>query len=262
MRITSLVMFLAYTGCIDPETVDETSSEIGVGVYLDWSATNNNVALKWVGTTATQTCFLRGISGDIKGTPAQPARVEVIPQGGSWYINVKSGTGTGVKAHVICVNVPWAGAANELSWQDNVGGSVSAMVANRQCYLRSVWSSIGLGANNANITLQKFGGTWNMDPSLAVGNGANRAGATAVCIDTPTFSEGDYIHNGPLAMIATNPIPVSSSSTACGLTRITSAWPNPNALFGVDDGAYARKSGATWTTTASNRKSGRWHCFR
>jgi hypothetical protein len=266
MRSTiTLFAALLSTGCIDdPEepALSESSSEINILGSWELSATTNNIPMQNIGPTADRTCFLRGVSGDLRGSPAQLARVEVIPQNGSWFINVKSGQGTGVKARVICVGVPYAQAV-EFSWQDNAGNSVSAMVPNRRCFLRSVWTSIGLTQGNSNITVQVSGGFWTMNPtSFAAGVGVNRAGATAICIDKSAVPQGNFTHTGPGGGMSTIVTAVNTGGIACGLTAIAGIWANPNGLFGVEDGAYATNMSPTWKLTASNRKTGAWHCFR
>jgi hypothetical protein len=265
MRITTITLLATlFTGCFDDETPEtaEALSEITITGSWELSATTNNVPMQNIGSTANQTCFLRGVSGDLRGTPAQPARVEVIPQNGNWFINVKSGQGTGAKARVICVAVPYAQAV-EFSWQDNAGNQVSAANANRRCFLRSVWTSIGLAQSNSNITVESNVGFWTMTPtSFAAGAGVNRAGATAICIDKPAVPLGNFTLTGPASAVTTIDTGVNTGGTVCGLTAMSGIWPNPNALFGVEDGVYSTSTSPTWRLTASNRKSGAWHCFR
>lgn len=259
-RIPLLAVLLASVGCLDDEPdLAETASEVKIVVSAELETKTSDG--KVLGPLSDMTCFLRGVSGDLKSVADRPARVEVIPQAGNWLMVVKAGTGTGVKARVICVNIPYAKAV-EFSWQDNVGGSVSAVNPNRRCFLRSVWAANGLDQASSNITIRKPNGTFSMNGSFAAHAGVNRAGATAVCLDEPAVFAAEFGHVGPASGNATIQINVPTPDHACGLTSIYGIWPNQNDLFGVEDGVYASNGGPFWRLTASNTKGGRWHCYR
>jgi hypothetical protein len=259
-----------------------------------WGTPGNNGADLPIGSSATQTCFLSGVSGDFEGAPFNAesssnglptgpikASAEVLDMGGSYFVRTRAGTGTGVLARVTCI----AATANrtDIFWQDNLNGTSAPANPNTHCFLKKVWATTGLGARfpplpapRPHIAIEKVGGFFDMNGSGVDTFFGDReyGGATAVCVDFPlTSSPWTFTFNGPSSGSTTtmlrdsfpsgNPVPVAN--VACGLTGIAGSWINKtNDPQGWDDGAFltADKQSASWTMTVSNGRSGSASCFR
>jgi len=305
MRNSIICSVLAIAGCaeLDKESPDvtlaETSSEISVGAGPARSTIDNDDGPFDIGVTTSATCFLRGLSGDFYGIPKGPVKpqglpavAEVFASGGKWWINVRAGTGS-AKAHVQCVNVPYAPAGKEFSWSDNndaAAGSVPAS-ANRFCFLRKVWASQGLtsfpNSNNPTyITIKKVDPIGTATPVFTLaGSHVNDTGSsgtsgfgggTATCIDFPATgvwgfatqgpgpnATGNSVVSGPLRDYWPDGPVVPPGNVACGLTSVSSRWANPvPSAFGVDDGVVLLRGGTSWGVTATNGKKAAYTCIR
>jgi hypothetical protein len=303
MRNSIICSLLAMAGCaeLDEDSLDvelsETSSEIAVGISKAFDTTDNNDGPFDIGATTSSTCFLRGLSGDVYGIPRSPSNplglpaiADVYASNGKWWVKVRAGAGSGIKAHVQCVAVPYSPAGKEFSWSDNNdagAGSVPAS-ANRYCFLRKIWASHGLTSfpnNPTYITIKKVdppgpsGAVFTMAGSHVNDSSASATGgfggATATCIDFAATGVWNFATQGPGPNATGSstvwsylrdywpdgPV-VPSATAACGFTSVSSKWANPNpSAFGLDDGVVlARSSG--WFVTATNGKKAAYTCIR
>jgi hypothetical protein len=183
-------------------------------------------------------------------------------------------------AHVVCVNVPYPGASHEFSWSDNITSAGLPDAPNRQCFLRALWASTGLGNSTNNIRIRKDNGEWTFHGSYVdnVGGDYGFGGGTALCIDQPTtsywsfqFGAGtnlinnatsvetlrDYYPNGP-------GVPVTD--VGCWLTGISGRWVSGSPdLLGWSNGVYLSrdpKASPYWLMTETNGRTGYSVCIK
>lgn len=264
----------------EPE-VSENSSEISIAGGVSWGTPGQEATPLELGSTYDMTCFLRGASGDFEGdvlkTHPYWSEVNVYPSQDKWWVRTHAGHGTGVMAHVVCVNVPFgpSGGQNYSSkvfhWEDNVSNAGLPAPANRRCFLSQIWNGEGLNSANARIVLKKTGLRWTMNESVVDGAGSFRGGATAVCIDAPITAEWTFTFTGPSPGISTttlrnsypNGTPVPTSNVACGMTGIRGNWLNAADInFGWNDGVVAHGDSSAWRVTATSGKQASFTCIK
>ena len=262
---------------IDEPALSEVSYEIGLGPHSSHGSGWEPIPL---GSTEYRTCYLRGISGVLRGestsvATADSAYVSVYPDEGMWWVKAKALTTPGLVAHVGCVYLPYAGI--EFSWSENTdpGGSVSAS-PNRHCFLREVWAVYGLDGSLSprgkptNITIKEVDGQFTMAGSYlresASAEWGSSGGATATCFDFPATREWDFTVAGPgpfdPGSTYTSHVRPAMQFTACGLTAVGGEWTlgvgTPSAL---DHGVVASTTnGAEWKVTATRSKQAGIHC--
>lgn len=294
----SVCLALAASGCADLDgedepTLEETTSEISMAGGATWGTPGNAGALLELGFTSQETCFLSGVAGSFVGNPwlwyekgasYKPAVAEVFPSGGKWWVKTRAGTGPGVLARVVCVNIPYS-QTHELSWSNNITSSGIAAPAGRHCFLRKVWATSGLsgdtvGSTVTNLTIKKRNGYFDMNDSYVENSGGDTefGGATAVCIDFPATGEWNYTFIGPTN--ATNSASMTTylrdyypdgplvpiTNVLCALTGISGKWvsgsPDP---LGWNNGVLLNNdpsSTSYWKVTATNGRVGNVQCIK
>lgn len=268
-----------------------------VGGTIHSSAGNDGLDA-FLGAASSQTCFLAGVSGSLVGNPTLsgkgllPASAEVLERDGFWFLRTRTGVGTGVKAHAICIGhkpicvngkcvVPKLNRV-EFPWQDNITSQGVPATPNRHCFLRRVWATSGLSGDKrngqqTNLTISKHGGEFVMNGSYVENKGGDRdfGGARAVCVDIVPTAKWEFTHIGPPNSTKTitlrnsypNGAPVPVANIGCFLTGIAGRWinPDPNPL---NDGAFLAgpvflpPKSTNWQLTASNGRQATVSCLK
>jgi hypothetical protein len=292
-RMNRLMVLTASTAAllVAIASFPESAFALSVAGGGDWGTPGNNGPLLKLGPTSTQTCMLRGVSGDFFGNPGLwsnsgaflPASAGVKEIDGFWWIETRAGAGTGVSANVICINA----TANRVtfSWSNNISSQGVAATPNRHCFLQKVWATSGLsgnvGALRTNLTIRKVpsGSGFRFDFSDSyvenVGGDTEFGGATAVCVDIVSTAHWDFTFAGPTnaANSATNTItlrdsfpngtPVPVSNVVCFLTGIAGKWINPVPdPLGWLDGAILSNVSPNWRLTVTNGRQATVSCLR
>lgn len=254
--------------------MSSTEHEISVAGGGSWGTPGNDGALGLLGNTSQETCFLRGVTGDLRGLASLSASAEVYPDQGKWWIRTRAGTGTGVMAHVQCVNVPYDTAGGiQVTWSDGDVPKTVSTAGGRQCYLSRVKSTVGMGSATSRLTVTKGASSWILD-GILTGSGTGRGSATMVCFNAPPLtSTYNYTWTGPTPFGMSEEVmrtsyptgaALTSPEIACGLVEINHAWPNQPISFGWNDGVVASKNASPvyWKMSASNGKGGKFRCIK
>lgn len=303
-RITTMLCALAFTGCaVSDEPADEPTGETSSAISMAGGATWNGTSPLTLGNLNQETCFLSGISGSFigqpyyyfnNGTTFHPAEVKVFPDfaSGKWKMVTDWGSGTGVQAGVVCINIPYTSSAvHEFSWGNNVTSTGYIGTASTHCFLRDVWATSGLdgdtfnGATLTNLTITRTAlasgaVAFDMNSSYVhnlVGD-TGWGGATAVCVDYaaiglwgyrfigPTNSTSSATSTGFLRDFYPNGPAVATANTLCSITGVRGRWINPSPdPIGINDGVVLINDPAKtsfWEVTTSNGRTADVACVR
>lgn len=255
------------------ESIGQTQQGVTVTGYWGWGTPGNSGPDLDLGPSSTQTCFLTGIQGSLKGQAAYPytpiASVGVYEEGGRWKLKTRDGIGTGLSGSATCV----ANTANRvsMSWSEcksfNCGFPYVPATGSRRCFLTSVWSRNGMtfhydgdskpGLMISKQTIYPSGGTpydawvlkgWTSNDASEPAN----AGGTAYCVDFPGGGAADGSWEGSAT------VPMCNGPSTVGLLRGVFG----DFTGGYNDGVTLTKNPDTgWTDLkVTNGKAGHVTC--
>lgn len=230
-----------------------------------------------LGTDHDRTCFLQGLSGEIRGTRSNRAGGRVFREGGHWFLKAYKGTGSGVKAQATCI--PHVYGRRELSWSGDSGNGVFYS-ENRswlpegttdvltKCFFTEVMADVGFTGTGHYAEVERQRIYWNGREfdSWAIGGNLGNSGdaesggnTAAVCvklINTVTpFSWQVYGAGGE----STNWLPVSD--TVCGLQRLTGKF-SDDSTGGINDGVWLKNVNGWWRGFSSGGKRMEGECHQ
>jgi len=253
------------------ESLGETQQ--GLVVTGTWESGTGEADID-MGPSNTQTCFLTGIRGNLKGRDTFPhtplASVGVYEEGGHWRLKTRHGVGTGVSGSATCIS----NVANRvsMSWSEcktfSCAFSFVPVNANRRCFLTSIWSRAGMTFHNSGDsrpglliskqTIFPGGGAPSYDAWVLKGWTSNDAsepangGGTAHCVDFPGGGVADGAWDG------NSTTPMCNGPSTVGLLR---------GIFGDFTGGYSdgvsliKNAGTGWTDLkVTNNKAGYVSC--
>jgi hypothetical protein len=273
--------------------VGTTAQALSMAGGVTVSTTTNDAPDVQLGPANEQTCFLSGVSGDFVGDPfvatapnggsfgPVPAKASVfIKNDGFWWVRVRAGTGSGVKATVVCVNA--TAHRTSFAWSDNLASTGADLLPDRRCYFSTIWATTGLSGNSGTIPnhgtsleIKKHANGWDMNDSLVqnIGGDSDFGGATATCVDLPANQAWETTFTGPppfgsttLALHDPGGSLVPVSDAGCWLRGISGRWINlPFDPQGIDDGATLTNDWRVtqnWLLTISNARTATVACAR
>ncbi|GEN10063.1 hypothetical protein SAMN05443572_10732 [Myxococcus fulvus] len=256
------------------EELGEAKQGLVVTGRWGWGTPGNSGPDLDLGPSNTQTCFLTGVRGNLKGQSAHPynpiSSVGVYEEGGRWKLKTRDGIGTGVVGEATCI----ANTANRvsMSWSECTSFSCAfpyvPVNTNRRCFITSIWSRAGMtfhyqGDSKPGLLVSKQtiyppnGGAsydawvlkgWSSDDASEPAN----MGGTAHCVDFP----GGGVADGSWEGNAT--VPMCNGASTVGLLRGVFG----DFTGGYEDGVTLTKNDATgWTDLkVTNGKTGYVSC--
>jgi len=274
----SLLLVVAFV------SLHANASALPVAGGAAWGTPGNNGQDRKLGPTNEETCFLRGITGDLNGIPYisgepdsfLPARAEVFMKNGYWWVRTRAGAGTGVMAHVICLKA----TANrvQFSWSNNLTTAGVKATPNRQCFLSGIWATTGMSVPSSHLTIKKVNGWFNISGHVEnIAGDSDYGGATVTCVDiSPTaswgfaFTDPSNASNSATTTVVLrdsypNGNPVPMDKVGCFLTSIEGNWSVSPDPLGWDDGALLigdPKVSSNWLMKVSNGRTGGVTCLR
>ena len=253
-------------GEVDPEL-------IGADGYWSWGTPGNNGAPLDLGPSAGRTCFLIGVSGQLRAPQgadsATRAEVSVSQSGGHWWLKTQAGDGSGAMGHATCI--PWASNQVEFSWGGNTGGGVyaneNATSVPRgpftHCFLTGVWGTVGWGGAATHAHLRE--GELNSAPVWWLGGNLIKTqtyesggGASAVCVDL-------FQQVGTYGWQTSNNHPGSTgwvtpeSNRVCAAHKIVGNFAHDST--GWTDGAWLFPESGWWKVFSKNGKGIFGECY-
>lgn len=202
-------------------------------------------------TLTDRTCFLAGISGDLREGYVNMGRVN-----GRWRLEMFAAAGKTVGARTVCIS----GATN-LANANWLGGQpakqiLGTVTSTRRCFLGGVFNtnSASNGLDNATDYVRVWKDTankWWLGGQIA---GAATPTATAYCVDVPVTFTPRAI-TGPDSFNLVENV----NGEVCGLTEAGGPFIN-----GASDGTLINYNDGThlWSFAASSGKFGTARCIR
>jgi len=133
-----------------------------------------------LGSSATQTCFLSGVLGNLhdRASSIGEASVSVRPNASGHYIlSVHPTAGKPLRVFTRCVALT-AGRTKEVDWNSSMHAAsvVAQVIPNRHCFLTSISSRGGFGNATDHVKIRSNGFYYYLD-------GSGEVSATAQCLD-------------------------------------------------------------------------------
>lgn len=258
---------------------DAGPQQVGVISGWSWGTSGNNGPRKYLGSAATQTCFLQGITGELESDPDSSltarAGVYIDPNNNEWYIETKAGVptywgegGSGVMAHVSCI----ANTTNRqmISWAGNANGTVDTLYSfaedhgNTRCFLTSVSGSVGWASPSAWTGLRQDvrdgEPTWELDGNLVQKtSGGSGGGSSAVCVDISFQYSPSYDYQAPsntgVAQIG------EVAGTTCAVHSLVGNFA-ANDSYGWNDGVRIIPWVGSWYAYGNSSKRIKGECYK
>lgn len=238
---------------------------IGAQGYASWGTPGNNGAPLDLGLSDGRTCFLQGVSGQLRAPQWAPfatqASVSVFQKDGHWWLRTKAGDGAGAMGQATCI--PTDTNQRTFSWQGNSfnsqnAKSIAAGLFTR-CFLTSVSGTTGWGSPNSHTRLWKQGGNWWLGGNLIKHqDGTSGGGSAAVCVDiwqtSGTYSwQAGNNHPGATATLTTQ------ADVVCSIHQLIGNFAHDST--GWLDGARLFPQFGFWKAFSSNGKGIRGECI-
>lgn len=283
-----LAALLALGGCAEPMTdgdgiddledgaTGEAAAAISAFGYVSLSPPGNDGASVDLGPDSDRTCFLQGVTGELKGAQGgTEGSVKVRRQNGHWWLETHYGNGSGVKGYAACI--PVTNNRQNIAWFGNTedGPNTSflpeeSVNASTQCFLTGVAATTGFMHEDAVVKLAKEhiftadGGfdSWVFRGWLVEEQDGSRGGhAEGVCVDfVSLYSLYTFQSASGSSGASTLLAPVSGN--ACGVTMLAGQFAAAN--HGVDDGAkiypQIAVGGGQWRAFSSSAKTIQGYC--
>jgi hypothetical protein len=182
------------------EHVQEAAQALTATLPWVWGGTANSDVVGAapdldLGPDNTQTCFLTGVVGALKGESylSNKAQVGVFDVGGHWWLHTKAGTGNGVGGSAVCISA--TDHRQAMAWGGDVGfwgqlPQAYVVNPNTRCFLSKVEASRGFDGSYLGSPTGVWIDTLGPKPVLkgnldtdAVGNPGGSA--EALCVDIP-----------------------------------------------------------------------------
>ena len=243
-----------------------------------WGTPGNAGSPLELGSAASETCFLVGVEGSLRGGNTSldntKAWAQVYISDGKWWISTRAGHGSGVKATVKCVFhtgnrkfLYWDGKGN--SGNNYQPDSFVPLSPNRHCFLTGVTATTGFtGKYNGQATfvrVRKTGTDWRLTGYLEPRqDGKSGGSATAVCVDIPSKWSGPGTWIGPANDRSEVKMGHNSGSMGCFLQGISGNYYLSPPQFGWDDGVriFTRAPENHWVVTATSGKGAYVWCVQ
>jgi hypothetical protein len=260
---------LSVAACMDdgssPNTSEADEDLTGYGI-ASWGQLDGHLDL---GPAATQTCFLRGVHGSLKGVgpgnTVTEAGAVISIQGDHWDLYTFHGSGPGVSGQATCI--PYV--ANRVTLMSSIAGPVSVpATANRQCFLMSVRSYGNSWSENlangtpphAQIAIEQ--GNWVLRSTVV--NNDNPDGVIyggheeAVCVDVPIDGLLGWQFTAGSSTLVETVVPSPADGWACGLTGISGVFLDTWDRLGVE---AVPVTGNKWNLTLAAAKGAFVRCI-
>lgn len=254
------------------ENTSKTSAAVGVLGYVSWGTPGNDGAPLDLGSDADRTCFLQGVTGSLKGSFQQPARVEVLQRDGRWWLETKAGVGTGAMGYATCIPVTknrkimkWPGNNIKDGVPSERAVTYGSNVVGTECFLTGIAAMNGFAGSQSRVELTrilwdgkpvwKLGGhlnpllLWPEDDAIAGGT------ATAYCVDMAQAVSSFAFQNVGPAIFETI---MTTQNTACGVTKLQGKFIEG----GWYDGARVSPEEGSWTAIAQQSKRIEGRCYQ
>ncbi|MEJ7600322.1 MAG: hypothetical protein WKG01_20600 [Kofleriaceae bacterium] len=216
---------------------------------------------------STHTCYLRGISGSLKGQTSSwddprvdaLVSVEVDSATNKWKVRTKAGYGPGVWAYISCV----MNTTNRRFLAKTAGGAGNdePITDRRRCFLTGITAHgsamTGPRPNDAmpGVRVWTYGGTWRINTWFSDNTDGSIDGhASAVCIDISGIGEtGQHgVENGDLVIFDWG----NYNDWYCGAEGIFGWFTG-----GQDSGAWSYKQNPRWRAKATSGKALTSRCY-
>jgi hypothetical protein len=271
--MSSMLRYLAWftalastTSCV-AEALDTSSSAqdlSSIGIW-SWGQLDGHLNL---GPTSTQTCFLRGIHGSLKGvgpgTAVSEAGAVISAQNGNWDLYTFHGSGPGVSGQATCI----PNTLNRVTLSNHYGPSSVPATANRQCFLTSVrsygnsWSENLPSGSPPGVQLAIVNGNWILNETVVENDnpdGVIYGGhSEAVCVDIPATGLYGWVYGAGSSTLVETIVPAPANGWGCGLTGLhgvfLDTWDKP----GVEAAPVSQSN--SWTLTLAANKQGMVRC--
>lgn len=263
-----LASSLSLLGCVGDEaatdgtdpTTEDGADALGevkqeVAAYGLWNYGCTSAFCNYdIGTQTGRTCFLGGVSGDLRDGYAIVSRLN-----GRFRLELRAATNKTVGATAICIS----GNTNltTASWKAGLPAKqiLGTVTSTRRCFLSGLFNANAVdGFDNAGDFAEVWkdtNGNWWLGGNQAGGGDPN---AYATCVDIPA-SAGVWGIVAPSSGTASFNMASNPGGIACGLTKAG----GPLTGGGSDGVNIAYNSGTHfWTFTASNSKQGQALCFQ
>jgi len=255
------------------ETLGTSTSAITASGYWSWGTPGMDGEPLDLGTDVNRTCFLQGITGELRGqTYDYQASVRVYRGLGHWWLATRAGIGSGVMGHAACI--PTANNRRIFGWLGNTSFDgvpdnqetvthPAAVTPFTQCFLTEVQAWGGFNSDNAYVELVRDPGSelWKFRGWLVpLANGGSGGRATAYCVDM-LESVSTFIFQGPAsASGGITPILGEQADTTCTITRLKGRFASDPG--GWWDGVRIYPSGSGWRAFASSSKRFEGRCYK
>lgn len=231
--------------------VGDINTQVAAFGYWGYTCSNANFCYYDHDTLTDRTCFLAGISGDLREGFVNMGRVN-----GRWRLEMRAAAGKTVGARTVCIS----GDTNLIgaNW---LGGQpakqiLGTVTSKRRCFLGGVFNTNS--ASNALDNATDYIRVWK-DSASNWWLGGNISGAatptvTAYCVDTAA-AYNPYGIIGPTSFDMVENV----NGDVCGLTKAGGAFIN-----GSSDGTLIGYNGGThmWSFSANSGKNGEALCIR
>jgi hypothetical protein len=260
------LLSIAVVGCVgDPElqgdevepadVADTAEVEQRVSAFGIWGYGCTSGFCNYdLGTLTDRTCFLGGLSGDLRGGYALVTRLN-----GRFRLELRGGTGKTVGATAICIS----GNTNLVtaSWSAGLAAKEikGVVTSQRRCFLSGVFNGYSThGFDNTGdyaYVWKDSVGKWWLGGNIA---GNPDTSAYATCVDIPS-GQGVWGIVAPTVGTASFNMAYNSGNIACGITKIGGPLTGAGA-----EGVTVNYNAGTryWTFTASNSKMGEAICYQ
>lgn len=276
-RMLCMAVAAVITGCgvgVDDgaspdEKVEVVSREDAITANGWATSTGGKVDL---GSDSDRTCFLQGLSGEVRGTRSNRAGGRVFRENGHWYLRAYHGTGSGVKAQATCI--PHVYGRMELSWTGDSGNGVF-FSENRswlprgttdiltKCFFTEVMADVGFTGTGHYVQLgrQRIYGiyaygepydTWSIGGNLGNSGDADSGGNTAaVCVKLiNTHTPYSWQLSGAGGQSGNW---FTASDTVCGIQKLTGKFAD-DSNGGINDGVWLSNVNGWWRAFSSGSK--------
>jgi hypothetical protein len=256
-------------GAVPAADVTETQGALGGSVY---NVINGSVN---IGSTASQTCVLAGMAGNLAGASGGEVGV---------YHNLFTGpdhdtydvfalpcvgypmtdcTGVAVRATFSCVATT-AGRLESPYWTPTDPPlKLAAVTARRQCFLSFVQAlDDKFTADTDTVSVWNDGTSWFLDGEFLAKQNPSHAAFAATCVNLPAGTNVTTgITAGPPTGVYTTDIAYDTGGTLCALTGIQGKFNRNN----TEDGAIIQWPSSLpgyWTIKVKAGKAASWTCMQ
>ena len=252
--------------CIaDAADTSQTTQDLSSLGIWSWGQLDGHLNL---GSSSTQTCFLRGIHGSLQGvgpgTTVTEAGAVISEQNGTWDLYTFHGSGPGVSGQATCI----PNTLNRVTLSNHYGPTSVPATPNRQCFLTSVrsygnsWSENLPSGSPPGVSLAIVNGNWILNETVVMNdnpNGVIYGGhSEAVCVDIPAIGLYGWDYGAGSGTLVETIVPAPANGWGCGLTGLhgvfLDTWDKP----GVEAAPVSASN--SWTLTLAAHKEGQVRC--